>query len=84
MEFTTMKKLQGKVSTLGAVIQYGDYVFFTDIHWRGGFTATVYGFEESPEEGESEMECLLYQMCDAHSTFPDNGSALKWCFDQTK
>lgn len=84
MEFTTMEKLQGKVSTFGAVVQYGDCVFFTDAHWNGGFTATVYSFEESPEEGESECECLLCPMCKADSTFLDNGSALKWCFDQVK
>ena len=43
MEFTTMERLQMKVSaSYGAVIQFGDKVFVTDCHWKGGFTAEIY------------------------------------------
>ena len=45
MEFTTMERLQMKVSaSYGAVIQFGDKVFVTDCHWKGGFTAEIYEF----------------------------------------
>ena len=43
MELTTIERLQEQVSaTYGAVLHFGDYVFVTDCHWRGGFTATIY------------------------------------------
>ena len=51
MEFTTMERLQMKVSaSYGAVIQFGDKVFVTDCHWKGGFTAEIYEFVETPDE----------------------------------
>ena len=51
MEFTTIEKLQLAVSaSYGAVIQYGDKVFVTDICWKGGFTAEIYEFIEFPED----------------------------------
>ena len=51
MEFTTMERLQMKVSaSYGAVIQFGDKVFISDCHWKGGFTAEIYEFVETPDE----------------------------------
>lgn len=84
MEYTTIEQLQSQVSAgYGAVIQYGNYVFETDVHWHGGFYARVYEFVESPDEaGVNECECSLYAAYVADGTFPDNGSALKWCFQQ--
>ena len=38
--FTTMERLTMKVShSYGAVLKFGDLLFVTDIHWKGGFTA---------------------------------------------
>lgn len=49
--FTTIEKLQLEVSaSYGAVIQYGDKVFVTDITWKGGFTAEIFEFIEFPED----------------------------------
>ena len=61
MEFTTMERLQMKVSaSYGAVIQFGDKVFVTDCHWKGGFTAEIYEFVETPDETAlGDIECRL-------------------------
>lgn len=82
--FTTIEKLQLNVSaSYGAVVQYGDKVLVTDISWKGGFTAEIYEFVEFPEDtGLGDIECRLVPWAVAEETFKDNGSALKWCFEQ--
>lgn len=82
MRHTTIENLQTAVSaSYGAVIQYGDKVFVTDIHWKSGFTAKIYEFVESPEDtGFSAIECRLSPWAEAKETFRDNGHALAWCF----
>lgn len=82
--FTTIEKLQLNVSaSYGAVIQYGDKVFVTDISWKGGFEAEIYEFIEFPEDtGLGDIECRLTPWAVSEETFKDNGSALKWCFEQ--
>ena len=84
--FTTIEKLQLAVSaSYGAVVQYGDKVFVTDICWKGGFTAEIYEFIEFPEDtGLGDFECRLVPWAEAEETFKDNGHALKWCFEQIK
>lgn len=84
--FTTIEKLQGRVSaTYGAVIKFGDKVFATDTHWKGGFTAEIYEFVETPEEtGLADIECRLTSWKAAKDTFVDNGHALAWCMAQVK
>ena len=86
MEFTTIEKLQMKVSaSYGAVLKYGDKVFVTDIYWKGGFTAEIYEFVESPEEtGLGEIECRLSPWKKASETFADGGHAIAWCISQVK
>ena len=86
MEFTTIEKLQMKVSaTYGAVLQYGDKVLVTDIHWKGGFTAEIYEFVDDPEEtGLDAIECRLAPLEKATETFQDGGHAVAWCFGQLK
>ena len=86
MEFTTIEKLQMKVSaSYGAVLKYGDKVFVTDIYWKGGFTAEIYEFVESPEEtGLGEIECRLSPWKKASETFADGGHAIAWCLNQVK
>ena len=86
MEFTTIEKLQMKVSaTYGAVLQYGDKVLVTDIHWKGGFTAEIYEFVDDPEEtGLDAIECRLAPWEKATETFLDGGHAVAWCFEQLK
>ena len=84
--FTTIEKLQLAVSaSYGAVVQYGDKVFVTDICWKGGFAAEIYEFIEFPEDtGLGDIECRLVPWAEAEETFKDNGHALKWCFEQIK
>ena len=86
MDFTTIEMLQLAVSTTyGAVIQYGDKVFVTDITWKGGFTAMIFEFVETPEEtGLGAIECRLSLLAEANEAFQDNGHALAWCFAQVK
>ena len=86
MEFTTIEKLQMKVSaSYGAVLKYGDKVFVTDIYWKGGFTAEIYEFVESPEEtGLGDIECRLSPWKKASETFADGGHAIAWCISQVK
>ena len=84
MEFTTIEKLQMKVSAgYGAVLKYGDKVLVTDIHWKGGFTAEVYEFVEAPEEtGLGDIECRLSPWKKASETFADGGHAIAWCMEE--
>lgn len=84
MEFTTIEKLQMRVSaSYGAVLQYGDKVFVTDIHWKGGFTAEIYEFIDTPKEtGLSDIECRLNLYAKAEQTFEDNGHAIAWCLSR--
>ncbi len=83
-EFTTMEKLQMKVSaTYGSVLKFGDHVLVTDAHYRGGFTADIYEFVETPEEtGLGDIECRLNHTGHAEQTFIDNGHAIAWCMGQ--
>lgn len=83
-EFTTIEKLQMKASaTYGSVLKFGDYVLVTDACYKGGFTADIYEFVETPEEtGLSDIECRLDHIGSAEQTFPDNGHAIAWCMEQ--
>lgn len=60
-EFTTMEQLMDEVSKgYGAVLQYGPLALVTDIFYKGGFTAAIYEFVETPEEaGVGDIECRL-------------------------
>ena len=84
MTFTTMEHLQMQISaSYGAVIKFGDKVFVTDCHWKGGFYAAIYEFVETPEEtGLSEIECRLHLIQTATERFSDNGHAIAWCMAQ--
>ena len=84
MEFTTMEHLQMRVSaSYGAVLKFSDKVFVTDCHWRGGFTAAIYEFIETPEEtGLGEIECRLNLVAASAERFIDNGHAIAWCMAQ--
>ena len=84
MGFTNIEKLQLAVSaTYGAVIQYGDKVFVTDITWKGGFTAEIYEFVDDPEEtGLGDIECRLSKIAEAKQHFEDGGHAIAWCLKQ--
>ena len=86
MEFTTMEHLQMKVSaSYGAVLKFGDKVFVTDYHYRGGFTAEVFEFVETPEEtGLGDIECRLASWAKTDVRFIDNGHAIAWCMAQVK
>ena len=83
-EITTMEHLQMKVSaSYGAVLKYGDRVLVTDCHWKGGYTAAVYEFIETPEEtGFGDIECRVSLIYKAKQTFEDNGHAIAWCMAQ--
>ena len=84
MEFTTMEHLQMRVSaSYDAVLKFSDKVFVTDCHWRGGFTAAIYEFIETPEEtGLGDIECRLNLVAEATERFVDNGHAIAWCMAQ--
>ena len=84
MEFTTMERLQMRVSaSYGAVLKFGEKVFVTDCHRQGGFTAAIYEFIETPEEtGLGEIECRLSLVEKAAERFVDNGHAIAWCMAQ--
>ena len=86
MEFTTMEHLQMKVSaSYGAVLKFGDKVFVTDYHYRGGFTAEVFEFVETPEEtGLGDIECRLASWAKTDERFIDNGHDIAWCMAQVK
>ena len=82
--FTTMEKLQCRTSaSYGAVLKYGDKVIVTDADWRGGFSAAIYEFIETPEEtGLEECECRLTTWKTSETNFEDNGHAIAWCIQQ--
>lgn len=84
MEFTTMEKLQMKVSgSYGVVLKYGDRVFVSDCHYKGGFTADIYEMVDDPEEmGLADIECRLALIETATERFIDNGHAIAWCMAQ--
>lgn len=71
-EFTTIEKLQMKVSaTYGSVLKFGDHVLVTDACYKGGFTADIYEFVETPEEtGLDDIECRLNHIGSAEQTSP--------------
>ena len=83
-ETTTMEHLQMKVSaSYGAVLKFGGRVLVTDCHWKGGYTAAVYEFIETPEEtGLGDIECRISLIYKAKQTFKDNGHAIAWCMAQ--
>ena len=83
-EFTTIEKLQMKVSTTyGSILKFGDHVLVTDACYKGGFTADIYEFVEPPEAtGLGDIECRLDHIGSAEQTFTDNGHAIAWCMGQ--
>ena len=81
-EFTTMEKLQTKVSSYGAVLQHGERVLVTDLGWKG-FTAEVYEMVETPEQdGIDAIECRLTLLEKADTFFKDGGHAIAWCLER--
>lgn len=85
-EFTTMEQLKDKgTTTYGAVLQYGPLVLTTDIFYKGGFTAEIYEFVETPEEaGVGNIECRLNFCEKADKVFEDAGRAMEWCLTRAK
>ena len=85
MNFTTMEQLQESVSaSYGAVLRFGDYVFVTDCHWQGGFTATIYTFVKASDgTTKGSIECPLALIEEAPQHFADNGHAIEWCIART-
>ena len=83
-KITTMERLSDKVScTYGAVVKFGDRLFVTDVHWKGGFTACIYEFIDDPEEtGLSDIECRVSLIAEAEQRFEDGGNAIAWCLKQ--
>ena len=81
--FTTIEKLQMQVScSYGAVITFGDKVFVTDISYKGGFSAEIYEFVETPEEtGLDEIECRLNLVAMSQEVFEDGGHAIAWAMN---
>ena len=66
-------------------MQFGDYVFATDIHWQGGFTAEIYEFIDDPKELEfGVIECRLNLYEKAEKRFEDAGHAIEWCINRIK
>lgn len=84
MEFTTIERLQMKVSgSCGVVLKYGDRVFVSDCHYHGGFTADIYEMVDDPDEmGIPYFECRLALIQTATERFSDNGHAIAWCMAQ--
>lgn len=75
---TTIERLRDAVSgSYGAVVQYAQFVFVTDAHWKGGFDVAIYEFTEYPRTIESG----LVQLKLSTERFEDSGSALAWCID---
>lgn len=57
----------------------------TDCHWKGGFTAEIYEFVETPDEtGLGDIECRLAPWGKTDERFADNGHAIAWCMAQVK
>lgn len=85
-EFTTMEQLMNEVSKgYGAVLQYGPLALVTDIFYKGGFTAAIYEFVETPEEaGVGDIECRLNFCEKAEKTFEDGGRAMDWCLTRAR
>ena len=81
-----MEHLQMKVSaSYGAVLKFGDKVFVTDYHYKGGFPAEVFEFVETPEKtGLGDIECRLASWAKTDERFIDNGHAIAWCMAQVK
>ena len=81
-EFTTMEKLQMRVSSYGAVLQYGERVLVADLGWKG-FIAEVYEMVETPEQdGVDAIECRLSLLEKADTFFTDGGHAIEWCLSR--
>lgn len=85
-EFNTMEQLGKKVSaTCGAVLQYGPLVLVTYFFYRGGYTAEIYEFVETPEEaGCGDIECRLNFCEKSEQIFKDGGRAMDWCLMRAK
>ncbi|MBR3552927.1 MAG: hypothetical protein IKN72_06020 [Clostridia bacterium] len=79
-EFTTLEKLQMRVSSWGSVLTYRDRVFFIDQTYKG-FTARVYEFIDTTDEFDI-LECRLSLIAESDEYFPDSGHAVLWCFEQ--
>ncbi|MFM1524773.1 MULTISPECIES: Nmad4 family putative nucleotide modification protein [Helcococcus] len=80
--FTTIEKLQDRVNSYGAVLEYKDHVLVTNLNYREEFIAEIYEFIETPEEiGISKIECRLNLIKKSEENFEDSGSAILWCFE---
>lgn len=81
-EFTTMEKLQMRVTSYGAVLQHRERVLVTDLGWKG-FIAEVYEMVETPEQDCIDaIECRLSLLEKADTFFKDGGSAIAWCMSR--
>ena len=81
-EFTTIEKQAMKISPCyGAIAQWKERVFVTDIDRYGKYTAKIYEMVDS-EDAPSRIEARLSLIKEADESFPDSGHAIKWCFKQ--
>ena len=82
--FTTIENLDLKMSaSYDALIRYKHHVCLAKINYKGQYEAEIYEFVDEPEtDGFSEIECRIALTEKANTTFPDSGTAIKWCFDK--
>ena len=82
--FTTIENLDLKMSpSYDALIRYKHHVCLAKINYKGKYEAEIYEFVDEPEtDGFSEIECRIALTQKADTTFPDSGTAIKWCFDK--
>ena len=82
--FTTIEKLDlGMSPSYDALVRYKHHVCLATLTYKGDYEAEIYEFVDEPEtDGFSEIECRLALIEKADTTFPDSGTAIKWCFDK--
>ena len=72
-EFTTIEKQAMKTSPCyGAIVQWKERVFVTDMDRYGKYTAKIYEMVDS-EDAPSRIEARLSLIKEADESFPDSG-----------
>lgn len=80
-DFTTMEKIAMRINPCyGAMLQWNEQVFVTDLNQNGRYFAKIYEMIDL-EDAPSRIEARLSLIEEADESFVDSGHAIQWCLE---
>ena len=82
-EYITIESIEDNFGGYDALVQYKCYVFVAKLNYHGRYGVEIYELtDKADSHGLSDIERPLTLIERSHLTFPDSGTAIKWCFER--